>query len=127
MAQANPTTGQTGAQHVTGEELMALFKSAGDKPIMIDFFATWCGPCKLAGPVIDKLSLEYADQAMLVKLDVDENNDTARQFGVMSIPTVVVMKKDGDQMKEIDRKIGFPGEAGYRQMLDKATGATAKA
>ena len=88
-------------------------------PIMIDFYAEWCGPCKLAAPVIDKLSTEFAADIKIVKLDVDANPVTTKKYGVMSIPTVIVIKKDGDEMKEVDRKIGFPGEDGYRQMLSK--------
>ncbi len=116
-----------GARHIGNDDLQALFKEAGDQPIMIDFYATWCGPCKMTGPIIDKLAGEYEGKAMIVKMDVDENRESAVQFGVMSIPTVIVMKKDGDAMKEVDRKIGATNESGYRQMVDKCIGATAKA
>lgn len=106
--------------HLSDDSFMEELNKAGDKPVFIDFYAQWCGPCKMAAPVVDKLAQEYAGKAVIAKLDVDENGQTAQQFGVMSIPTVVVMKKDGEKMKEVDRKIGFPGEDGYKQMLDKA-------
>lgn len=106
--------------HLTDDTFVDELNKAGDMPVFIDFYAVWCGPCKMAAPVVDKLAQDYAGKAVICKLDVDENGQTAKQFGVMSIPTVVVMKKDGEKMKEVDRKIGFPGEAGYKQMIDKA-------
>ena len=113
-------TKQQGALHLSEDTFKQTLKDAGDQPVFIDFFAQWCGPCKMAAPIVDKLAGEYAGKAVIAKLDVDENREVAAQFGVMSIPTVVVMKKNGDQMEEVDRKIGFPGEDGYREMLDKA-------
>lgn len=110
----------TGAAHLTDANYEAALKEAGGKPVLIDFYAEWCGPCKLAAPIIDKLADEFAEKMVIVKIDVDENNPTAQKFGVMSIPTVVVLKRDGDQMKEINRQIGFAGEEGYRKMIDKA-------
>lgn len=105
---------QAQAQHVSDADFQQTLDGAGDKPVMVDFYAEWCGPCKMAAPVIDKLSGEYADQAMIVKLNVDENQQTAQKFNVMSIPTVIVFKNG----EEVDRKIGFPGEDGYKQMIE---------
>lgn len=84
-----------------------------DKPVMVDFFATWCGPCQMAAPVIDELSDDYAGKAVIGKLDVDQNQQTASQYGVMSIPTVILFK-DG---KEVMRKTGFAGRAMYEKLL----------
>lgn len=100
------------AAHINQDDFDATVLQS-DKPVMVDFFAEWCGPCKMAAPVIDQLAQEFADKAVIVKVDVDTNNELAGKYGVMSIPTVVIFK-DG---KEVDRKIGFPGEAGYRSML----------
>jgi thioredoxin 1 len=122
---AAPAAAPTGALHWSSAEFDAKLKEAGDKPVIVDFYAEWCGPCKLAAPIIDKLSTEYATKAVIAKVDTDENNDLAAKYGVMSIPTVVVFKKQGDAMVEVDRKIGFPGEPGYRQMIDKVVGAAA--
>lgn len=108
-----------GATHLTVATFDQALVDAGDMPVFIDFYAEWCGPCKLAAPIVDKMVGEYAGKAVVVKVDVDENRELAEKFGVMSIPTTVIMKKDGAEMKEVDRKIGFPGEAGFKAMLDK--------
>ena len=84
-------------------------------PVFVDFFAEWCGPCKMAAPVIDELAEEYKDKVVIGKVDVDKNQEVASKFGVMSIPTVI-MFKDG---KEVDRKAGFAGKAGYEGMIKK--------
>src|SRR5699024_12108949 len=63
--------------------------------VLIDFWATWCGPCRMQAPILDKLAEEYEDQVKIVKMDVDENPETPSQFSVMSIPTLL-LKKDGE-------------------------------
>lgn len=87
-------------------------------PVMVDFWATWCGPCVMAGPVVDELANEYKDKYVIGKLDVDANQKTAGAYGVMSIPTVILFK-DG---KEIGRKVGFAGKKMYEDLLKQATG-----
>jgi len=84
-------------------------------PILVDFWAVWCGPCKMAAPIIDELADTYKEKVVIGKVDVDENSQTAGQFGVMSIPTVILFK-DG---KEVDRKVGFGGKSGYEDLLNK--------
>ncbi|MBU1200387.1 thioredoxin [Patescibacteria group bacterium] len=84
-------------------------------PVLVDFFAEWCGPCKMAAPIIDELAGEYKDKVVIGKVDVDQNQETAGKFGVMSIPTVIMFKNG----KEVDRKTGFAGKAGYEEMLKK--------
>ncbi len=86
-----------------------------DKPVLIDFFAEWCGPCKMAAPVIDELADEYKDKAVVAKVNVDEEQEIASKYGVMSIPTVILLK-DG---KEVDRQVGFIGKDGYEDMIKK--------
>jgi thioredoxin 1 len=86
-----------------------------DKPVMVDFYADWCGPCRIAAPIIEELSESNADKMYVGKLDVDANQQIAAEFGVMSIPTVI-MFKDG---KEVDRKIGFGGREGYESLIKK--------
>lgn len=115
--------GQAKAPHLSSADFQATLDSAAKdgKPVVVDFYAEWCGPCQIAAPVIDKLSGEYADKAVIAKLNVDENNDIAGQYGVMSIPTVIVFKKNDDgEMEEVHREIGFPGEAKYKQVIDEA-------
>ncbi len=107
-----------GAPHLTDANFEETVKTAG-MPVFIDFYAEWCGPCKLAAPIVEKLADEYQGKVKIVKVDVDENHDTAVKYGIMSIPTVLILEADGDKVKELDRKIGFPGEGGYRQMLGK--------
>ena len=96
------------------QETIDKAKAEG-KPVFVDFYAEWCGPCKMAAPIVDKLAGDYKDKAIITKVNVDENK-VARDYGVMSIPTVVIIK-DGE---EIDRKIGFPGEEGYIEMIEEA-------
>lgn len=87
-----------------------------DKPVMVDFWATWCGPCQMAGPVIDELADDYKDTHVIAKLDVDENNATAAKYGVQSIPTVILFKGG----VEVARKTGFAGRAMYENLLKMA-------
>ena len=83
---------------------------------MVDFWAEWCGPCKMAAPVIDGLADEYAGKVTVAKLDVDAEPEIAQKFGVMSIPTVILFKDGG----ELSRQVGFAGKQGYLDLLKKA-------
>lgn len=85
------------------------------KPVMVDFFGEWCPPCRLAGPVIESLAKDYEGKIVVGKVDVDQNQELAQKFGVMSIPTVIFFKEG----KEIERVVGFPGKAGYEQVIKK--------
>ena len=87
-------------------------------PVLVDFFADWCGPCRLAAPIIDELAGVYAGKVTIGKLNVDENQQTAAGYGVMSIPTVIMFKSG----KEAERKVGFAGKGGYEEMIKKVTG-----
>ena len=84
--------------------------------VLVDFFATWCGPCKMMAPVIDELATEYEGKAKIGKLDVDESSKSAAEFGVQSIPTLILFK-DG---QEVDRMIGFQSKEVLKEKLDGA-------
>ena len=71
-----------------------------NKPVLVDFWATWCGPCLMIAPILEEISDEYTDQVTVAKLDVDENPQTPVQFGVMGIPTLILFK-EGEAVERI--------------------------
>ena len=84
--------------------------------VLIDFWATWCGPCRMQAPILDQLSEEYdEDEFRIVKMDVDENPQTPQQFGIMSIPTLL-LKKDG---QVVEKAVGVHSKEQLRQMIDQ--------
>jgi thioredoxin len=69
-----------------------VIEASKTQPVLVDFFATWCGPCQVQGPIVEELAGEYAGKAAIGKLDADQAMDIARSYGVMSIPTLIVFK-----------------------------------
>ncbi|MCL6619287.1 MAG: thioredoxin [Thermomonas hydrothermalis] len=88
---------------------------ASDIPVLVDFWAPWCGPCKMIAPALDQLAEEYGGKAKIVKVDVDQNQATAMKYHVRSIPMLLVFK--GGQVQAT--QIGAVGKAQLAQMLDK--------
>ncbi|HHY14934.1 MAG TPA: thioredoxin [Firmicutes bacterium] len=81
----------------------------------VDFWAAWCAPCRMLAPIVEELAADYADKAQIAKLDVDSNQYTARQYGVMSIPTMIIFK-DGE---EVDRLVGVMPKEMIAGRIDK--------
>lgn len=91
-----------------------VLKNSG--PVLVDFWAEWCGPCKLAEPVLEELSDTYNGKVEIVKMNVDENPQTPSRYGVMSIPTTILFKSG----EEMGRQVGFGGKQPFEDLIKKA-------
>ncbi|KGN86511.1 MULTISPECIES: thioredoxin [unclassified Porphyromonas] len=100
------------ALQITDQNFEALV--AEGKPLVVDFWATWCGPCQMVGPIIDELSSEYAGKANIGKCDVDANSDLPGRFGVRNIPTVLFFKNG----ELVDKLVGAQSKDAYKQKID---------
>lgn len=98
MAQTTPSSHK--ALEITDKNFAAIIQS--ERPVLVDFWAAWCGPCQMIAPVIEELARETEGQFVVGKLDVDQHAQSATKYGVRSIPTLIIFKKG----KEVDRLLG---------------------
>jgi len=101
------------AQHFTDENFAEDVLRA-EKPVIVDFYAEWCGPCKMMAPSIDELAEELKDTHIVGKMNVDEAHETATKYGIQSIPTVILFNKG----EEINRSIGFQSKEALKAMVE---------
>lgn len=85
-------------------------------PVLVDFYADWCGPCKMAEPVLEELAEEYKGRMLIAKVNVDNNPQTVQQYTIMSIPTTILVKSG----QEIGRQVGFAGKEAFEKLVKKA-------
>ena len=86
-----------------------------DKPVLVDFWAEWCGPCKMIGPSLEELAVEMGDQVQIVKVDIDENPDAPGKYGVRGIPTMILFKNG----QPAATQVGALPKSGIRQFLER--------
>jgi thioredoxin 1 len=112
-----------GPVHVTDSEFEKVVLSS-KIPVLVDFWAAWCGPCRMIAPYVEELAKDYGEKALIAKMDTDANPQTPMKYGIMGIPTLIVFK-DG---KEVDRQVGVPRRPKEALMskLDSALAATVK-
>ncbi len=84
-------------------------------PVLVDFYADWCGPCKMLAPIINELSDEYAGKVKVCKINVDEQGETAAKYGIQSIPTVMLFKNG----EPVETMMGFRPKDAFKAILDK--------
>ncbi len=98
--------------HINKDNFKELLE--GDKPVFVDFFATWCGPCKMQGPILEQMSDAMADKIVIGKVDIDECLEIAQNYGIMSVPTMILFNKGA----EAARAVGFRQKAQLEELIN---------
>lgn len=104
------------AQAITQDNLQELIDSG--KPVVIDFWAEWCGPCRMISPIIDELAEEYTDKAIVGKCDIESNDAVAVKYGIRNIPTILFIKNG----EVVDKQVGAAPKAALAEKIDKLLG-----
>jgi thioredoxin 1 len=100
-------------QQITDAEFDSLVN--GGKPVFVDFWAPWCGPCRMIGPIVEELAPSYEGRAVITKMNVDENQGVPQKFGVTSIPTLMMFKNG----KMVERVVGAMPKTALQQFIDR--------
>jgi thioredoxin len=87
-----------------------------ETPVVVDFWAPWCGPCRMVSPIVEELSIEYGDKVRFAKMNTDDNEATATQYGIWSIPTLIIFKEG----KEVNRLVGFAPKEQLKRQIERS-------
>ncbi len=105
--------------HATSKDFDALVKLSGE-PVVVDFYASWCPPCKMLAPILERLAQDYAGKVRFVKVNTDEQPELAGQFQIRGVPTLILFNNG----TMVDQIVGVPPESEFRSKLDQLVGST---
>lgn len=105
-----------GLEHVSNAKDWQTKVVDSGKPVFVDFWAEWCGPCRMVGPVVEELAKDYAGKVDFVKVNVDEANELAAKYNIFSIPTLMLLNKG----QVIAQQVGAASKESYKNMIDRA-------
>lgn len=103
--------------HISDQDFEQTIKEA-QKPVFVDFYADWCGPCQMVAPVVEELAQEYDQKVLVAKMNIDENREIPTNYGIMSIPTVMLFVWEDDKVALKAKKVGFTGKDVYVKMIE---------